>query len=145
MQSLADGHLVPDVEAEVCLTTLKSNQHITSICFELADISTEERDRLLTDFSAVNHIESIYLVGKPPETSERRNAFFTRFHKVCIFCEDEEEVAVRWALDTATERRRLGSQYAKEGMIDLARETFQQGKQIYARLAELIDKTESKV
>ncbi|CAF5010820.1 unnamed protein product, partial [Rotaria sp. Silwood1] len=57
----------------------------------------------------------------------------------------EEELAVRWALDTANEFRRLGGQCAEAGNIDLAREYFQRGKELYKRLAKLIDQTRPKV
>ncbi|UJR07190.1 hypothetical protein I4U23_011478 [Adineta vaga] len=63
------------------------------------------------------------------------------FPKVSIFCEDEEELAVRWALDTANNCRRLGGEYAKQGDKDLARDYFQRGKELYKRLAQIIGQT----
>jgi len=127
------------------LTKLESNQQVKSIIFEISTDSIDERDRLLEGISSANHIESIYLLGKPPNTSEQRYTFFTRFCKVSIFCEDEEQLAVRWALDTANELRRLGGQCATTGNVELAREYFQRGKELYKHLTKLIDQTRSKV
>jgi hypothetical protein len=123
------------------LAMLESNKLIKSIVFEILTDSIDERDRLLKDFSSVDHVESIYLLGKPPEMSEERYKFFTTFWKVSIFCEDAEELAVRWVLDTANEFRRLGGQCANAGNIDTARDYFQRGKELYKRLDKLIDQT----
>ncbi|CAM4937122.1 unnamed protein product [Rotaria socialis] len=140
---LTDGHLMPPSLPHECLTKLESNKQVKSIVLEMLSDSVDERDRVLKDFSSVDHIESIYLLGKPPEMSEQRYKFFTSFHKVSIFCEDEEELAVRWALDTANEFRQLGGQCAEAGNIDSAREYFQRGKELYKHLAKIIDQPRS--
>ncbi|CAF4915380.1 unnamed protein product [Rotaria magnacalcarata] len=140
---LTDGHLMPPSLSHECLTKLESNKQVKSIVLETLSDSVDERDRVLKDFSSVDHIESIYLLGKPPEMSEQRYSFFTSFRKVSIFCENEEELAVRWALDTANEFRRLGGQCAEAGNIDSAREYFQRGKELYKRLAKIIDQARS--
>jgi hypothetical protein len=127
------------------LIKLESNKQVKSIVFEIVTDSIDEQDRLLEEFSSVDHIESIYLLGKPPETSEQRCTFFTRFCKVSLFCDDEEQLAVRWALDTANEFRRLGGQCAAAGNVDSANEYFQRGKDLYKRLGKLIDQTRPKM
>jgi hypothetical protein len=53
--------------------------------------------------------------------------------------------AVRWALDTANEFRRLGGQCAAAGNVDSANEYFQRGKDLYKRLGKLIDQTRPKM
>jgi hypothetical protein len=127
------------------LIKLESNKQVKSIVFEILTDSIDERDGLLEDFSSVDHIESIYLLGRTPETSEERYKFLTRFCKVSIFCEDEEQLAVRWALDTANELRRLGGRCAKAGNVDSAQKYFQRGKELYNRLTKLIDQTKPKM
>jgi len=136
---------MPPSLAQECFTTLQSSKQVKSIIFEILNDSIDERDRLLKDFSSIDYIESVYLLGKPPETRELQHAFFTSFCKVSMFCDDEEQLAVRWALDTANEFRRLGGQCADAGNIDLAREHFQRGEKLYDGLAKLIDKTRPKM
>ncbi len=92
----------------------------------------------------MDHIESIYLLGKPLETNEQQNDFFTKFPKVCIFCEDEGQLVLRWALDTVEECRKLGDQYIKEGKKDTARIHFQRGMQLFDGLGKLMNASEQK-
>jgi len=140
---LTDGHLMTSISIHEYDTKLHLNKKIKNLVVEISCI-TENRDYLLNAFSSTDHIESIYLLGKPPETNEERSEFFTRFPKVCIFCEDEGQLALRWAMDTAEECRALGDHYIKEGKKDIAREHFQRGMQLFDRLGKLIDSTRQK-
>ena len=141
MAELTDGHLRYPVSPHQCSSILAANKEINTIVFTISTDPIAERDRLLKEISSLDQIKSIYLLGKPPHTSEERYQFFSSFRKVAIFCDDEEELAVRWALDTANDFRKLGGHWAQSGNIDLAREYFQRGRQLYDRLDKLIDQT----
>ncbi|CAF1442129.1 unnamed protein product [Adineta steineri] len=138
---LTADHLMPPCLPHEWLTNIIANEQVKSIVFEISTNSVDERDRLLKDFSSINQVESIYVLGKQPETREERDKFLSSFCKVAIFCQDEEELAVRWALDTANQFRRLGGQCADAGNTDLARQYFQRGKDLYKGLAKIIDET----
>ncbi|CAF1432585.1 unnamed protein product [Adineta steineri] len=141
LYDLTAGHLTPPCLHHEWFTMIKANEQVKSIVFEIPTNFVNERDRLLKDFSSIDQVESIYLLGKQLETKEERSDFSRSFCKVAIFCQDAEELAVRWALDTANQFRRLGGQCADAGNIDLARQYFQRGKDLYKGLAKIIDKT----
>lgn len=145
LSELTDGHLRSPVPPHQCSSILAANKEINTIVFEILTESVDERDRLLKEFSSLDQIKSIYLLGKPPQTSEERNKFFTSFRKVAIFCDDEEELAVRWALDTANDFRKLGGHWSRSGNTDLGREYFKRGRQLYDHLDKLIDQTRPKM
>lgn len=129
-----------------CFSILAANKEVNTIVFAMStDSIDEQRDRLLKEFSSVDQIKSIYLLGKSPHTSEERYQLFSSFRKVSILCDNEEELAVRWALDTANDFRKLGGHWAQSGNTDLAREYFQRGRQLYDRLDKLIDQTRQKM
>ena len=114
---------------------LNENKPIKSLIVDISPISYDERDRLLIDVSSLDHIESIYLLGKSLESTEQRNELFARFYKVCMLCEDEERLAIRWTLDMADECRTLGNRYTQMGEIETARKHFERGKSLVKRLA----------
>ncbi|CAF1469538.1 unnamed protein product [Adineta steineri] len=145
LYDLTDGHLIPPCLPHEWLTMIEANEEVKSIVFEISTNSVDERDRLLKDFSSIDQVESIYVLGEQSETREERYKFLSSFCKVAIFCKDEEELAVRWALDTANQFRRLGGQYADAGKTDLARQYFQRGKDLYKGLAKIIDQTKSMI
>lgn len=126
-----------------CETKLNLNKNITKLVVEIPCV-VDERDHLLNTLSTIDHIESIYLLGKPSKISTERSEFFNRFRKVCIFCEDERKLALRWTMDTVEECQILGDQYIKEDKKDIAREHFQRGMVLFERLSSLIDSARQK-
>jgi hypothetical protein len=132
---------MPPVQIDQCIDKLQSNQSIKSLVLDLSTISVEERDRILKSISSFESIESIYLLGKPPETKEQRNKFFTDFDKVCLFCEDANQLAVQLTLDMVSDCRILGKQCAEAGDKDNACKYFQRGVDLYEGLKKLIRET----
>ena len=124
-------------------TTVQPNLQIESLVVDVSSISHERRDHLLNLVSSNDHIKSIYLLGTPPEISEEWSTFFTRFPKVCLFCEDEKHLAIRWALNTTNDCRSVGIQCKEQGDQTTARMHFQRGIDLYDRLRKLIDTTRS--
>ncbi len=123
---------------------LHLNEKVKNIVVELIPNSANERDDLLKVLSSIDHIESIYLLGEPPETNEERFEFFAKFPKICVFCKDTGQLAMRWTIDTVEECRTLGDQYIKEGKKEIARLYFERGMQLFKQLGKLIDSTNRK-
>ena len=138
---LTDGHMMPSVSTKEYNATIRLDEEINSLVLQISSASTEQRDRLLNHYSSFDHIKSIYLLGKSPQDSEERNNFFITFHKVCLFCEDERQLAVRWALEMANEYRIRGTKIAKDGDIDDCKSYFQRAVALYDRVAKFIDET----
>ncbi|CAF2993781.1 unnamed protein product [Rotaria sp. Silwood2] len=125
LQDITDDCIIPTIQIDKCIDKLKSNQQIKDFIFDVSSVSVDDRNRILDAVSSLNNITSIYLLGKSPETKKERNEFFKQFDKVCIFCEDHEQLAVQWALDTASHCRICGNQCAKADDKNAAREHFQ--------------------
>jgi hypothetical protein len=142
---LTDGHLMASASVREYETKIKSNKQIKSLVVDVSSISSERRHHLLDVFSSIDHIESIYLLGKPPEISKDWSQFFTQFPKVCMFCEDEKHLAVRWVLDMANACRMSGNRCNEEGDRITAREHFQRGVDLYERLRKFIGATRSQM
>jgi hypothetical protein len=129
------------VQVNHCINKLGSDQNIKSLVLEVSSISVEERDGVLKAISLFESIESIYLLGKPPETKEQRNKFFTDFDKVCLFCEDADQLAVQLVLDMASNCRISGNECAEAGDKGNACKYFQRGMDLYDGLKKLISET----
>ncbi|CAF1148154.1 unnamed protein product [Rotaria sordida] len=139
LKNITDSCLIPPIQTDECNDKLKSYQQIKELVLEFpSNISVTDRDRILSEISSFDNIQSIYLLGKPPETKKQRNEFFNQFDKVCIFCEDEEQIAVQWILDTASRCRMFGNQCIKTGDKAVASEHFQRGIELYERLKEFM-------
>ncbi|CAF4971269.1 unnamed protein product [Rotaria sp. Silwood1] len=145
LKVITNGCLMSPILIDECNDKLKSYQQIKELILEVSSISVSERDRMLTEISSFDNIQSIYLLGKPPETKQQRNEFFNRFDKVCIFCDDEEQIAVQWVLDTANHCRISANQYIKAGDKAVASEHFQRGIELYDRLKDFIKSTQRQV
>ncbi len=141
LKNITNDCLMPPVQADHCIDKLRSAQNIKNLVLEVSSISVEERDRILKDISLFESVESIYLLGKPPETKEQRNKFFTDFDKVCIFCEDKDQLALQLALDMASNCRISGNQCAEAGDRANACKYFQRGMDLYDGLKKLISET----
>jgi len=141
LKNITDGCLISPIQADKCIDRLQSDQQVKDVVFEISSVSADERDRVLEAVSSIDNIESIYLLGKQPETKEERNAFFTRFDKVCIFCEDEGQLAVQCVLNMANNCRIIANECVEAGNKDIAREHFQRGMDLYDRLRKFIDGT----
>jgi hypothetical protein len=133
------------IQIDKCIDKLQSDENIKNLVFEVASISIQELDHVLKAVSSLDSIESIYLLGKPPETKEQLNTFFTDFDKICMFCEDEDQLAVQLVLDMASNCRISGNQCTAAGDRDTARKHFQRGMDLYDGLKKFINTTPRKV
>lgn len=145
LKEITNDCLMQPIQTDKCIDTLRSDQNIKHLVFEVTSVSVEERDRLLEVVSALDSIETIYLLGKPPETKEQRNKFFTDFDKVCMFCEDKDQLAVQLVLDMASNCRISGNQCIETGDKGTAREHFQRGMDLYDGLKKFMKPTPPKV
>lgn len=145
LKDITNDCLMPPIQTDKCIETLRSNEKIENLVFDVASISVDDRDRLLKNITLLDNIESIYLLGKPPETKEQRNKFFTDFDKVCMFCEDRDQLAVQLVLNMASNCRIFGNQCNADGDRDTARKYFQRGMDLYDGLKKFIDATPRKV
>jgi hypothetical protein len=145
LKDITGDCLMPPIQTDKCIEALRSNEKKENLVFEVASISVDDRDRLLKAVALLDNIESIYLLGKPPETKEQRNKFFTDFDKVCMFCEDRDQLAVQLALNMASNCRIFGNQCTAAGDRDTAQKYFQRGMDLYDGLKKFIDATPRKV
>ena len=145
LKNITDGCLMLPVQADQCIDKLQSDQKIKDLIFEVSSVPDDKRDCILNAVSSFGGIKSIYLLGKPPETKKQRNELFTNFNKICIFCEDEEQLAVQWVLNMASNCRTAGNQCAETGDKVAAREHFQRGIDLYDRLNIFMNSTRRKV
>ena len=123
----------------------RTNKKITNLIIEIESLTSDRQKRLISEISTIDHVDSIYLLGKPPEKDNERGEIFFRFRKVCIFCENEEQLALRWALNISENCRTLGDRYIKSDEIDLAREQYDRGIALYKKFANFIEKNGEKV
>ena len=141
LKNVTNDVLMPPVQINQCIDILQSDRSIKSLVLDVSTLSVGERDRILKSISSFDNIESIYLLGKPSETKEQRNQFFTDFGKVRLFCEDADQVAVQLTLDMASDCRILGKEYAAAGDKSNACKYFQRGVDLYEGLKKLISET----
>lgn len=139
-KELTGEHLLPPISIDQCSSTLHINDQVKQLVIQILTLSVDERNDLLDRFSSLNHIESIYLLGKPMETKEERLKFFHQYPKVCIFCEDEGKLALRWSLDTIEECRTSGDQYIKQKNKDAARDFYQRGFDLFDKINKFFHK-----
>ena len=137
---ITGGQIVHPVLTHECHIKIRSDKQIKSLILQIPSASIDDLNRLLGDYSSIEHIESIYLLGKVLEKSEERNAVLNRFHKVCMLCDDEGHLVVRWALNTVNEFRVLAVQHAEAGDNDTSDKYFQRAMKLCDRLAEFIGK-----
>lgn len=144
LKEITNDCLIKPIQTENCYDKLRLNHNVKNLVLEVATISVEERDRLLETVSSLDSIESIYLLGKPPVMKEERNKLFNNFYKVCMFCEDSDQLAVQLVLDMASQCRMSGNQCNAAGDKDTARKHFQRGMDLYDGLKKFIGETSSK-
>ena len=131
---------MPPVQDDICIETLlHSNLQVKNIIVEVSSITLDELERLLEKVSVIDHVEWIYVLGEPPNNRADRNQFFNRFSQVCIFSSDEQEIAVKWILDTINNCRFLGNQFSQSGDKASARKYFQRGLDLYNSLEKFFE------
>jgi hypothetical protein len=138
LNNITGEHLMAPISPHECNTKQQLSKNITTVLADVSSLSVDERDYLLDTFSSNDHIESIYLFGKPPETSQQWNEFFTKFPKVCIFCDDQGQLVIRWTLDMINDCRISGNQCNEKGDRTTARTHFQRGIDLYSQLRDFI-------
>lgn len=139
LNAFASNRLIPPVQSDRCIETLQSNPKIKNIIVEVPSIPLDELERLLEKVSGIDHVEWIYVLGKPPNNRDERNTFLNRFSQVCIFSSDEQEIAVKWILDTINNYRLLGNQLSQSGDKASARKYFQRGLDLYNSLEKFFE------
>lgn len=145
LKEISGDCLIQPISIEECVDKLKENQNISNLILEIASVSVNERDDLIKTVSTIGSIDSIYLHGKPPEKKQLRNEFFTNFDKVCIFCEDSDQLAVQLVLDMASQCRMFGNQCSEANDKDTGRKHFQRAMDLYDGLNKFIGKTKRKI
>ena len=139
-KELTEEHLLPPTLIDQDLSTLVLNTNVKNLVVQISTLSVDKRDELLKRFSSIDHIDSIYLLGKSIENKEERLKFFREYPKVCIFCENEEKLVLRWSLDTIEEYRTLGDQYIEQKNKDLARDFYQRGIVLFDEMKKRFQK-----
>jgi hypothetical protein len=140
---LTDGCLLPPIQINECLEMLNTNGYISGILFDTTSISSHESDDLLAKISTFQHIKSIYLLGRPSESTEERKKYIARFATHCTYQQDEEQLAVQVLLDIIIHCRMLGNKYTRSTDIDNAQKHFQRVIDMYERLKNFIDAKKS--
>jgi len=134
---LTEGHILPPSFIDQDLSTLVLNRNVKNLVIQISTLSVDKRNKLLEICSSKVHIKSIYLLGKLVETKDEQLKFFQQYPKVCILCEDEGELALRWSLDTIEEYRTLGDQFIKKDDRDTARQFYQRGMILFDHINKL--------
>jgi len=112
------------------------NTNVKNLVIQISTLSVDKRNKLLEICSSKVHIKSIYLLGKLVGTKDEQLKFFQQYPKVCILCEDEGELALRWSLDTIEEYRTLGDQSVKQNK-NTARQFYQRGMILFDHINKL--------
>jgi hypothetical protein len=90
------------------LTQLKQ----TTLFIDMSNISLKDQDDLLDDLAKLQHIRSVYIRETPPECDEDRTYFFSKYPKA--MSENEQNLVVQWAMDTANEYKKIDDMYIKK-------------------------------
>ena len=136
---ITNGHLFTPISIEQCVKNLSLHKKVKSLAVELSTIHLDEHDSLLEILSSYPSVDSIYILGKPSTADEERSKSFTRFPKICFFCEDPTRLVIRWMMDTIEDYRTLGDQQIKENQKRKARVSYHRGMQLFDQLSKLIN------
>ncbi len=120
------------------LTQLKQTKQ-TTLFIDMSNISLKDQDDLLDDLAKLQHIHSVYIRGTPPECDEDRTYFFSKYPIIKAMSENEQNLVVQWAMDTANDYKKIGDMYIKKGDREKAQACFTQSVALYKRLSTFLN------
>jgi len=135
LNKLNDGHLSVLNKTNAWLTQLKQ----TKLVIDMSNISLKDQDDLLDNLAKLQHIRSVYIRATPPDCDEDRTYFFSKYPMIKVMSENEQNLVVQWAMDTANEYKKIGDMYIEKGNKDKAQAYFSQGVALYKRLSTFLN------
>ena len=134
LSKLAIDHVFVMQKIGNWLTRLEEFEQSTLIV-DMFGLSLTEQDEQLTDICEQTDIRSIYIRGIPPHIDDQRENFFSKYPMIRAMFENEKSLLAQWAMDTASEYKRIGDRYIDKDDKDLARQYFTKGVSLYKRLS----------
>jgi hypothetical protein len=139
LNQLADRQLQVFNQKEDCLNQLNCSEQAT-VFIDISDVLSEEENCLLDNISELDNVYYIYIRGILPDDAEERDRFFRRYSKIKATFDNDQQLMVQWAIDTANEYKKTGDDYVKRGDKDRGRSCFEQGIALYKHLSEFLNR-----
>jgi hypothetical protein len=106
--------------------------------FELSLIvllpSTDDDKLILEKLCSLTSPPLIYLLGSQPNTSDEKQAFFTKYSSICAMLKDPKELAIKVALDFALQSRTRADYYSRNNNKDCANKMFDRNIELLNQL-----------
>jgi hypothetical protein len=96
--------------------------------------STDDNKLILEKLCSLTPPPLIYLLGSQPNTSDEKQAFFTKYSLICGMLKDPKELAVKIALDFALQSRTRGDHYSRNNNKDRANKMFDRNIELLNQL-----------
>ena len=108
----------------------------STLIIDTEGMPSKQLETLLDYIAGHKHLRLVYVRGEQPKGVEERRTFFTRYRMIRGMDNNEEQLIVQWAMDTANEYRQMGDALVELGDKDKARPCFVKSVTLHKQLSE---------